>query len=281
MATGETEGYYADYEVRPAELFGRALAEGFIFQGQTSAFLKGRRRGEPSGHLPSQAFVSFLQTHDQVGNRALGERLHAIGDWEIIRAARACVLLSPHVPMFFMGEEYAASTPFQFFCDFGPDLATAVTEGRRKEFAHFASFSEGDESGQATAVPDPNALTTFMDSKLRWEERTVSPHAAWLEDTRVLLYLRHERVVPLLSLRQEPGGFHCSEGGTFWVEWRFRNEAGEVTRLSLVTQLGEGTVDVARPLGRTLYTLGTRRRGSMSLELSRGAVHFTINAPHD
>ncbi|MEO7640126.1 MAG: malto-oligosyltrehalose trehalohydrolase, partial [Ramlibacter sp.] len=134
LATGETDGYYADYANAPVAQFGRALAQGFVYQGQASPFRQGQTRGEPSAQLPGGAFVSFLQTHDQVGNRALGERIHALGDAVLVQAACACLLLSPHVPMFFMGEEYAASTPFLYFCDFGPELAQAVSKGRLEEF---------------------------------------------------------------------------------------------------------------------------------------------------
>eukprot|EP01032_Pedospumella_encystans_P034450 gene34450-38945_t len=126
LLTGERDGYYADYAQRPLELFARALAEGFVYQGQASVFREGETRGEPSANLPSGAFVSYLQTHDQVGNRAFGERIDALADPVLVRAARACLLLSPHTPMLFMGEEYAAATPFPYFCDFGPELAAAV-----------------------------------------------------------------------------------------------------------------------------------------------------------
>lgn len=147
LLTGERDGYYADYAQRPLELFARALAEGFVYQGQASVFREGETRGEPSAALPSGAFVSYLQTHDQVGNRAFGERIDALADPVLVRAARACLLLSPHTPMLFMGEEYAAATPFPYFCDFGPELAAAVSQGRRDEFGRFAAFA--DEAARA------------------------------------------------------------------------------------------------------------------------------------
>lgn len=276
LATGESEGYYADYQEAPVELFGRALAEGFIFQGQASTFLKGRCRGEPSAELPGTAFVSFLQTHDQVGNRALGERLHAIGDGKLIRAARACVLLSPQVPMFFMGEEYAASTRFQFFCDFGPQLASAVTEGRRKEFSHFGAFSCNADGTQV--VPDPNAEQTFADSKLRWDERALHPHDGWLEEARTLLGVRHKHIVPLMVYHQRPGNFYASYAGGLWVEWIFADDCGPVVRLHLVAHLGKdsATIDVARPRGETIFSMDAQTDGALGLRLSRGAVYCSI-----
>ncbi|UCE32609.1 MAG: malto-oligosyltrehalose trehalohydrolase, partial [Burkholderiales bacterium] len=142
LVTGESDGYYADYADAPLDRLGRALATGFVYQGERSEFRDGAPRGEPSGHLPPNAFVNFLQCHDQVGNRAFGERIDAIADARLMPAAIAGVLLAPAVPMMFMGEEYAASTPFQFFCDFGPELAEAVSRGRREEVGRFAAFSE-------------------------------------------------------------------------------------------------------------------------------------------
>ena len=273
LATGESEGYFADYQTQPIELLGKALAEGFIFQGQPSTFLKGRHRGEPSGHLPGPAFVSFLQTHDQIGNRARGERIHALGDEVLLRAARACVLLSPHIPMFFMGEEYAASTPFQFFCDFGPELAAAVTEGRRKEFAHFASFG----GSGAETVPDPNEVSTFLASKLDWAERERPAHAAWLAEARRLLALRHVHIVPLLLRR--PGGarWRVDQDGTLRLQWDFAAGEGPPVRLHLIAQMGQGNVRLAAPAGRVVLAAPLSRSGSgAELHLERGAVHCTL-----
>ena len=122
-------------------------------------------RGETSAHLPPQAFVSFLQCHDQVGNRAFGERIAHIAPAAAVRAAAAIYLLAPAIPMLFMGEEFAARSPFQFFCDFGGELRDAVTQGRRREFARFTRFA--DPAMQAS-IPDPNAAQTFLISKLDW-----------------------------------------------------------------------------------------------------------------
>src|SRR5207302_10354828 len=154
IVTGEKDGYYSDYADFPVQHLGRCLAEGFDFQGQPSRDREGERRGEPSGGLPPAAFVSFLQNHDQIGNRAFGERIATIAEPRALRAAMAILLLSPQPPLLFMGEEMGARTPFQFFCDFGPDLAKAVTEGRRNEFAGFARFSDPTVRER---IPDPNA----------------------------------------------------------------------------------------------------------------------------
>ena len=141
LVSGEGDGYYADYAPDPLARLGRALAEGFAYQGEHSAF-RGKSRGEPSAHLPPDAFVGFLQNHDMIGNRAFGGRIDSFADARFLVAAYACLLLTPLVPMLFMGEEFAASTPFLFFCDFGPELAAAVAAGRRREFQRFAAFTD-------------------------------------------------------------------------------------------------------------------------------------------
>ena len=123
LATGESDGYYEDYADAPLRHLGRILTEGFAYQGEPSAYRDGERRGEPSTHLPLTAFVNLLQNHDQVGNRAFGERIDRLASPEALRAVTAVLLLAPSPPLLFMGEEFAAPEPFLFFCDFGDDLA--------------------------------------------------------------------------------------------------------------------------------------------------------------
>lgn len=276
LTTGESDGYYADYSQAPLAGFGRALAQGFIYQGQPSPFRAGAPRGEPSSHLPLSAFVSFLQSHDQVGNRALGERLHTLADPALLRAAYACVLLSPHVPMLFMGEEFAASTPFLYFCDFGPAQAAAVARGRRAEFSRFAAFAS--EAAQAH-IPDPNLEATFLASKLRWDEREREPHRTWLARMRELLQLRQRRLAPLLAGRPGRGHFHC-EGATLQLEWTLASAAagaGAGPRLHLLAHFGRQPVSaVAAPPGEVLYTLNAAPDGASSLRLGVGAVQLTL-----
>ncbi|AGU49218.1 malto-oligosyltrehalose trehalohydrolase TreZ [Variovorax paradoxus B4] len=267
LATGERDGYYADYADAAAGRFAHALAEGFIYQGQPSAFRGGELRGEPSTQLPSTAFVSYLQTHDQVGNRAFGERIHALGDPVLVRAALACVLLSPHVPMFFMGDEFAASSPFLYFCDFGPELASAVAEGRRAEFGRFAAFA--DEAARAR-IPDPNAAETFLASKLRWRERGAQPHFARLCEVQRLLDVRHRLLVPHLAGAHGAGSHRCEEG-VIRVEWELTGK-----RLHLLANLGaQPAVETTAPPGTVLYSTGTVADAA-GLQLERGAVHATL-----
>ncbi|WP_232324189.1 malto-oligosyltrehalose trehalohydrolase, partial [Variovorax sp. WDL1] len=278
LATKETDGYYADYADDPVAQFGRALAQGFVYQGQPSAFRGGERRGEDASRLPLAAFVSYLQTHDQVGNRAFGERIQAIGDIALVRAAWTCLVFSPHVPMLFMGEEFEASTPFQYFCDFGPELAAAVSQGRREEFGRFAAFT--DEAARAR-IPDPNAESTFLASKLRWEEWDDPLHEAWRVQLGEMLALRRQRLVPLLAGQCGPGRFQA-EGGLLRVAWTLadttRGEDGP--RLNLTAHFGDAPVDgIAPQAGETLYANAVERDGGGALRLARGAVLVTLQEP--
>lgn len=196
LLTGESDGYYADFADAPAKHLGRALTEGFVYQGETSTYRHGRRRGEISRDLPPTAFVTFLQNHDQIGNRAFGERLSDLTDPRPLRAAVTLLLLMPNPPLLFMGEEFACPTPFQYFCDFGPDLARAVTEGRRNEFAGFERFTDPE---LRRGIPDPSAPSTFFASKLDWAALETPRHRQWWSFYRSLLTLRRDRIVPLLK----------------------------------------------------------------------------------
>jgi maltooligosyltrehalose trehalohydrolase len=216
LITREKDGYYADYSTALEQL-GRCLAEGFAYQGEASAFRAGEVRGESTANLPPTAFVSFLQNHDQVGNRAFGERITSIADHRAVRAAMAVLLLAPSPPLLFMGEEFAASTPFLFFCDFEKDLAAAVTAGRRDEFARFGRFRDPSDR---ECIPDPNALKTFEDSRLKWSE--MERGKDWVRLYRELLTLRREHIVPLLAANCTPKATSavCSDS-CLTVQWIF------------------------------------------------------------
>lgn len=171
MLTGETDSYYSAYADAPARKLARALAEGFVYQGEASPIHDGQPRGETSGTLPPSAFVFFLQNHDQIGNRAMGERLTRIADHDALRAAIALMLLSPQIPMLFMEEEIGSTRPFLFFTDYTGELADTVREGRRREFAKFPAFSDPARREQ---IPDPNHVGTFEASSL----------GPWVDDAR-------------------------------------------------------------------------------------------------
>jgi maltooligosyltrehalose trehalohydrolase len=229
LITGERDGYYGDYSI-PLEQLGRCLVEGFGYQGESSAFRGGELRGEATAGLPPAAFVSFLQNHDQIGNRAFGERITGIADHRAVRSAMAILLLAPSPPLLFMGEEFAADTPFLFFCDFEKTLAATVTAGRRDEFARFARFR--DPSLRAR-IPDPNALKTFEDSHLNWSE--IGRHQDWIRFYRQLLTLRREHIVPLLTTQCAPQA-SCAVGddGCLRAQWTFPNQG----KLTLLVNLG-------------------------------------------
>ncbi len=248
LLSGEADGYYADYAPDPLDRLGRALAEGFAYQGEHSVF-RGKRRGEPSSHLPPDAFVGFLQNHDMIGNRAFGGRIDSFADAGFLVAAYACLLLTPLVPMLFMGEEFAASTPFLYFCDFGPELAAAVTAGRRREFQRFAAFT--DEAAIAR-IPDPNAAATFEGSKLRWAERSQFPHRERLALVREFLALRRLRLAPhLAGLRH--GGRYRIESAALHVAWDLPD--GSVWRL--LVHFGKEAVETAQgPVGDVIFSAG-------------------------
>lgn len=216
IATGETDGYFADFAQDPVGRLARALAEGFAYQGEVSPQW-GRPRGEPSAHLPPTAFVDFLQNHDQVGNRAFGERLPGLASPDMLRVLTAMLLLSPHIPLLFMGEEFAEDRPFLFFTDFHGELAKAVTEGRRREFAKFAAFRDGDGT---RSIPDPNDPATFAASKLDWAKLGLGSGRLRFGHVRRLLGIRRETIVPALAAAGgNSGSIRAARDGIVAVDW--------------------------------------------------------------
>ncbi|MDK1475210.1 malto-oligosyltrehalose trehalohydrolase [Streptomyces sp. 549] len=188
--TGEAQGYYADFAQAPMAALARTLTGGFFHDGGYSAF-RGRRHGRPLDREATEAgrLVVYAQTHDQVGNRALGDRLAAGISPELAACAAAMVLCGPATPMLFMGEEWGARTPWQYFTDHtDPELAEAVRQGRRREFAA--------HGWTAAEIPDPQDSATRDRSCLDWDERERGPHARLLEWSRTLLALRRAHVAP-------------------------------------------------------------------------------------
>jgi malto-oligosyltrehalose trehalohydrolase len=214
--TGENKGYYIAYRGDTGKL-GRALAEGFAFQGEVMEY-RGRSRGEPCRDVATGAFIAFLQNHDQIGNRAFGERIGVLARPEAVRAAAAVYLLLPQTPMLFMGEEWNSSSPFPFFCDFGPELGEKVREGRRLEFARFPEFQD---PVQRERIPDPQAYTTFASAKLNWDEPCRPDHREWLEWYRRILECRRESILPLLDCIGS-GTYEVLAPGAIVVRWSRR-----------------------------------------------------------
>ncbi len=189
---GDRDGYFSDFTGSSEEI-ARTLRQGWLYTGQLAPNFHRRPRGtDPSG-VPLERFVVCLQNHDQVGNRAMGDRLHHAIAPAPYRAALALLLLAPETPLLFMGQEWAASSPFLYFTDHEPGIGRMVTEGRRREFGRFEAW--GDPALRER-IPDPQALATFTSSRLRWEEREQHPHAGTLALHRELLRLRREVVLP-------------------------------------------------------------------------------------
>jgi maltooligosyltrehalose trehalohydrolase len=254
LLTGETMAYYGAFAEQPGQSLARSLAEGFVYQGQASSYHGGAARGTPSADLPPTAFVNFLQNHDQIGNRALGERLICLTDPQSLRAAIALLLLSPFVPLIFMGEERGATSPFLFFTDFDGDLANAVREGRRKEFAGFPAFTNA-ESRQS--IPDPNAPETFMASGLDAAAPTAQ---AWRAFYRTLLTLRRERIIPLLPNIRSSGAIAVGAKAVL-ARWT----SGE-SQLVIAANLGDEPVSAELPREKPLWgTAGDRLDGRTTI----------------
>jgi maltooligosyltrehalose trehalohydrolase len=217
-ATHESAGYYAEYHGDMTKL-AKAIAEGFVFQGELMTY-RGSPRGERSAHLPPTAFVAFTQNHDQVGNRAFGERLVTLASWDALRAVTAISLLSPQIPMLFMGEEWGATQPFPFFCDFDGELADAVRNGRRAEFARFPEFAD---PVLRERIPDPNSLTTFESAKLRWVEVDEAKGRTMFDWYKMLLTIRHRDIVLRLPSIQHGGTYEVFSSGAIAVQWHLQN----------------------------------------------------------
>ena len=227
LLTGEAQGYYGDYQRSPRQDLARALASGFVYQGEISAFWGGKPRGEPSGELSPTCFVNFLQNHDQIGNRALGDRLEGIAAPRAIEAALAVTLIVPMTPMLFMGEEWGSKAPFPFFCDFKGDLANAVRKGRLREYA-WAFAKYGD------AIPDPLDEATLASAVLDWDARDSEPGRVRLRLVQSLLAIRRREVVPRIA----GAGFgeaHATDDGLLTAHWRM----GDGTVLRLLANLSD------------------------------------------
>jgi len=267
-ASGEGVSYYADY-LGDTEKLGRALAQGFAFQGEVMPFRE-TRRGEPSGELPPTAFVSFIQNHDQIGNRAFGDRITAFSPADAVAAISAVYLLLPQIPMLFMGEEWASASPFPFFCDFEGDMAEAVRNGRRAEFKRFPAFH--DEAAR-DRIPDPTSERTFASAKLDWDACAEPAHRAALDRTRRLLAVRRERILPLVDTMGAHAGTYTVVGQNA-VAVRWLTQGGATLRLdaNLKADAQSGFPAAA---GSTIWREGEAAGG----RLCPWSVLWTVDAP--
>ena len=237
LLTGEKEGYYSEFADAPTVQLARFLAEGFVFQGEEDRH--GRPRGVPSGHLPATSFILFLQNHDQIGNRAFGERLNQLAYSDALAAATVLLLLSPMVPLFFMGDEWGSQQPFLYFTDHSADLAKAVCDGRRNEFAAFSQFND---SKLRELIPDPNALSSFNNSRPDYGAPKSPEQQQWQDLYRRLLGVRAAEIIPRLVGVYSAGVTILAEGAisAFW-----RMGDGSLLRIDL--NLGKAAVVVKAP----------------------------------
>jgi malto-oligosyltrehalose trehalohydrolase len=254
-ATLEAQGYYGDYQ-GDTEKLARALAQGFAFQGETMPSI-GKPRGEPSGHLPPPSFIAFMQNHDQIGNRAFGERISDVAHSGAVRAVAATYLLLPQIPMLFMGEEWCTAKPFPFFCDFEGDLGDLVRTGRRDEFKAFPAFHDPE---QREKIPDPQAEETFQLGKLDWEQRDYGIHNDWFRWYKGIIAVRKQHIVPLLPLINSSAHVEIRGNSAVDVYW----QAG-TQQLRLSANLsGDRVHGFPEDKGRTLWQEGPDHEGTVN-----------------
>lgn len=230
---GDHEAYFQDY-TGSAEDIVRTLLRGWYYEGQRSVN-HDRPRGTPTEGMRPTAFIHCIQNHDQVGNRALGDRLTESVSLPVYRALSALLLLSPYTPLLWMGQEWAATTPFQYFTDHPEELGKLVTEGRRKEFGKFSAFADPKVRER---IPDPQAPSTFANSRLRWDEAEQMPHAGIRALYRELLALRHS-LAPLRRRDRESLDAHAL--GARALSLRRTGEDGSA--VLLVASFDEGGMD--------------------------------------
>ena len=287
LLAGDSEGYFASFSGTTRDL-ANTMARGWFFVGQ--ACHTGKPRGTNPSGIPLNRFVICLQNHDQVGNRALGERLHHQVDLASYRAASALLLCAPETPLLFMGQEWAASAPFLYFTDHEPELGSKVTEGRREEFSAFSAFAD---PATRDRIPDPQAASTFRRSQLQWDERDAMPHAGVWRLYQALLARR--RAEPALADAPAAGGHGGDKSGAVAEVLALDDQTLLVKRrapgapeLLLVTRLtGRGSValadrhDEARGCWEPLLTTEDAafaeggRVPSVESSPGRLAIHFT------
>ena len=260
LLTGECGGYYGDFGA--LEDLATASREAFVYANRYSRF-RGHRFGRPAMGLPGRRFVVFAQNHDQIGNRAAGDRLASIVDTNRLRVAAAAVLCAPFVPLLFMGEEYGETNPFPYFVDHSdPALLDAVRRGRAAEFPDLA----------ASQASDPAAFATFESAHLDRTRRTQQPHTAVLEWHRRLLALRRER--PALH-ELESGSTRTETFENEHVLVVHREAAADAVVLVLGFGDDESTVDITLPAG-SWHVLLDSHAGARAVEALVEASERTL-----
>jgi maltooligosyltrehalose trehalohydrolase len=238
--TGEEEGYLGYFKGTPEELL-RTVQQGWLFTGQIQK--DGIPRGTAGADIEPQHFVHCVSNHDQVGNRAYGDRLHQVISPEAYRAASTLLLLSPYTPMLFMGQEWGCSSPFFYFTDHEPQLGHNVTEGRRKEFEQFSAFRDPESRKK---IPDPQAEDTFLKSKLTWQDLSNPRNGVLLRLYQDLIRFRRTRLT-----ERRRGTWQVELVAPFTLALRYRNISGSASALALVQLVPAKTIlDAGVPILR-------------------------------
>lgn len=243
LTTGEEYGYYVDYTNKktpyPTSYYlARILAEGFAYQGEISFFRDNTKRGKKSLNLPLYRFVNFIQNHDQVGNRAFGERISVLSSINLIKATACLYLLAPSIPLIFMGEEWGSKSPFYFFCDFYEELSKAVKIGRRDEFSKFPQFS--DPKIRET-IPDPSLEKTFLDSKLNWDDLEKKDYKEMFDFYSLMLSIRKKVIIPIIK-KIKTKNFEIYTDKSFSVNWNIEQEGKKI--LSVIANFEDTSIDI-------------------------------------
>ncbi len=269
LLTGEKGGYYGDYTPEPGgktpiEFLARCLAEGFAYQGEVSAYRSGAKRGEKSTDLHVSSFVNFIQNHDQAGNRVFGERLASLTSKKALKAIACLYLISPNIPLLFMGEEWACKTPFMFFCNFGEDLADSVREGRRREFSRFPEFAD---PANRERIPDPTIEQTFTGSKPDWNTQDKE----MLDFYAKMLKIRKSIIIPLIGqIEHSKSIYEVISDGCFKVKWLTDN--GKT--LELLANLSDSSINY--DLENTNNVIAKYSPGEKQGELTAWSVYWYL-----
>lgn len=268
LLAGEENGHFADFSENKWQKLRRALAEGFVYQGDPRPSKEGAPSGEPSNHLPPTAFVNFLQNHDQIGNRLLGERMLVLSNKTLFQSMTTVLLLSPQIPLIFMGDEFGTTQPFCFFCDHPEDVHEADFEGRLREAGNFQKAVPANPDG----IPNPNDAHTFIASKLDWSRADTSEGRWWRNFVSDLLDKRRRHIWPLISTPKSLGGeILTAEDGGLAIDWDFSGR-----RLELRANLCDRELTMPRITGRLIHEQLGPGTGS-SKHLAPGQVVFAIN----
>ncbi len=206
LLTGESSGYYEKYTDKPVHHLAKTLAQGF------------------TKNLSSTSFINFLQNHDQAGNRFMGERITKLTHQEALKAVISLYLLSPSVPLLFMGEEFGCEQPFYFFCDLEEKLSKSVKEGRLKEFSHFLPPTLDTPNLFHSKIPDVTSEKVFIDSKLNWDCIKNLKNNKILNFYKKMLEIRKKHIIPLIpEIEHSKTKYKIINDNAFWVKWKIKN----------------------------------------------------------